>query len=141
MPAPKEANEVRQVGVIPSEGADPIPVGKIPDAGTQVVKGTYANNSVVTLHTVTTGKILYLSAAALSIKNVSGGEGEGAMYVTDGEDAIRYYLFLYQSPDQHGTGGSIPLISPLEISAGWKIKVASDTASVYVTGFIHGYEA
>ena len=58
----KEIDKVRMLGVLPSQGADPIPVGKIPDGGTQKAIDGSVNNETLTLITVTIGKTFYLVA-------------------------------------------------------------------------------
>ncbi len=137
----KEKNLVRMLGVLPSQGADPIPVGKIPDGGTQVAKYALSNGAETLIHTVTDGKTLYLSALAFSIRNVSGSDAQGHMWVTDADDGTQYYFFNIQALDNTGPLGSISFPTPLEIPAGYKIKVKSSQVDAKATGFIHGYEA
>jgi hypothetical protein len=137
----KEYDLTKMGGVLPSQDAGPIPVGKIPDQETQVVEGKQATNETVVVHTVTAGKTLYLSAWAFSVNNFSGVDNGGYALVTDGSDVQQYVFCSIRCPDADGKGLSCSLLPPLEIPAGYKIKAYSPGANITVTLFIHGYEA
>ena len=137
----KEANEVRMLGVLPSRGADPIPVGKIPDGGTQVVESGTAQNETVVIHTVDTDKTLYLSVAGLCASNTSEAAGTTHLFVTDGDDTEMYALSYARMPANWCFSDQRCFSPPLEIPTGWKIKVDSSAVDVLGYGFIHGYEA
>lgn len=135
-----EHNIPRMVGVRPAHNADPIPVGKIPHLGSQLVRGTHADNNTVIIHTVTIAKTLYLSLAVHTIQNYSGASGNSDFYVTNAEDAVQYYFSRLASLDDYGHGVSLPFLPPLEIPAGYKIIVNSSGATVVANVFLHGYE-
>jgi len=145
-------NELRNIGLdipilnivdaIHNLSSQTFPVyGKIPSGATQVAAHKIANNSTEVIHTVTADKTLYLCQATLTTKNTSGAEGTNTFYVTNASDTIQYYLDNIQSPDQYGITSPHQFYPPLEISAGYKIKVTSSAANVYGTGFIFGYES
>jgi len=136
----KENSQANMIGVLPSQGADPIPVGKIPDLGTQIVKSGYAVNATVVIHTVTADKTLYLVSAWIEGYNGSDGTIAGQLSVRDTEDAHKYYLgYLYLPTLTHNTL-SVAFPTPLEIPAGYDIYVGSGAAAVEIMGFIFGYE-
>lgn len=137
----KESNEVRMTGVLPSQGADPIPVGKIPDGGTQVVKDAAVANSTATIHTVTAGKTLHLTLIIYEARNDNVATKNTLLYVTDGDDNTQYYLNGLSLQTTSQLKYPMPFNPPLEIIAGWKIKIISDANDCVVRGFIHGYEA
>lgn len=135
----KESSEVRMLGVIPSKGADPIPVGKIPDGGTQVVKSDEIADTSAILHTVTTGKTLYLSHFTLcATRHVAAS---GFLAVRDGNDSQVYVISYVQSyTSTQGMAVSGSFLPPLEIPAGYDVYLVSSDAGLFVNGFIHGYE-
>lgn len=133
-------DKARTVGVLPFYDADPIPVGKIPDGGTQVRKSDVADNVTKVLHTVTAGKTLYLSFFTLrAVRNV---DNYGYLAVRNTSDVIAYYIACVDSytstPGNSITGTLLP---PLEITAGWDIILHSPAVGMIINGFIHGYEA
>lgn len=136
----KEANEIRMSGVLPSQGADPIPVGKIPDDGTQQIQYDNAINETTTIHTVTTGKTFYLSAALFSGQNLSGGNETVTFFVTNAADSIQYYFWITRVLNEEGFAVSASFLPPLEVPAGWKFKLTSAAANMKIYGTIHGYE-
>lgn len=136
----KEANLVRMKGVLPSKGAEPIPVGKIPDDGTQVAEDGLAENQVTAFHTVTTGKTFYLTAFTCGFNNDTEGDATGNFYVTNASDAIQYYLAYSRIPANDGEMLACSFPTPVEIAAGWKFKIESPAAGFYIRAFIHGYE-
>lgn len=137
----KETNQVRMVGVVPARNADPVPVGKIPDDGTQVAVQGLAANQTTTIHTVTAAKTLYLSLAAVGVRNNNAANQSVYLRVTDGVDALQYDLFGFSVAASQGASDSHSFMPPLEIPAGWKLKVISADADVRAHAFIHGYEA
>jgi hypothetical protein len=111
---------------------------------TQVAGSGIANNSTVVLHTVTAGKIFYLNSCSLNVwMTGAGGVLEGYLFVTNAADADQYHLLhltgYYGTPvESHNDALSFPV--PLELPAGWKIKVITSDAVVKAAAFIHGYE-
>jgi len=136
----KISNEVRMFGVLPSQGADPIPVGKIPDLGTQIAKDGVAQAATTVIHTVTTGKTLYLDGITFSCYNETESPESGSLMVTNASDSTQYYLFTGQIPAHDTKLGSGCFPTALEIPAGWKIKLHSAGTDVFSRAFIHGYE-
>lgn len=136
-----EPNRVRQWGALPSTDAGPIPVGKIPDLGTQIVLADTAENGTTVIHTVTAGKTLYLSAIFLN--NFAGAAAGGLTYlfVTDSGDSEVYTLIMLRLPALGFASETNQFLPPLEIPAGYKLKVASSAASIVAYSFVHGYEA
>lgn len=108
------------------------------DTGTQVLASGTANNSTVTLRTVTAGKTLYLTS--LSILAGLGGHSSSCI-ITDGADATQYTILPGGSVV--GTGNlAFPLVfsNPVKIPAGWKVKVTTNNASDYMSAFLVGWE-
>lgn len=136
-----EADQMRQMGVLPSYGADPIPtIEQRPFATDWVGASATATNGTVVVHTVTAGELLYLSAISLSFTNLSGGAAHGAFWVTDFDDTLQYYFWNAGCPDNDGKMCSLSFSPPLEIPSGHKIKVYSSAAGFDVTGFLWGFE-
>lgn len=136
----KETNEVRMRGVIPARNAEPIPVGKIPDLATQVVKQSSASGATATIHTVTAAKTLYLNTVIFSIYNVQTNVATLWMGVTNDSDTVQYYFFYTSVTSKEPFAVPATFFPPLEIPAGWKVKVYSNVSNAIAYGFLHGYE-
>lgn len=136
----KITNLVRTIGIIPTRNADPIPVGKIPDGGTQVAKEGSAAGADVIVHTVTSGKTLYLSACSLGIKNGLASTSSGYLGVRNASDTWQYMLLYTGVVANDGKTALLSFPIPLEIPAGYDIVANSSDADVQVYAFIHGYE-
>lgn len=136
----KETDKIRMIGIIPFQGADPIPVGKIPDGGTQVTEEGYAVNQVTLIHTVTATKTLYLSYASMGISNESAVIEVCSLQITDGADNVKYHLFWSGCGNKAGIIVAGSFMPPIEIPAGYKIKLNSTAADLKSNAFIHGYE-
>lgn len=123
----REPNEVLWRGVRPAH------------KGEQVVKGNTVNNGTSIVHTVSTGKTLYLTALAFS---VYAGVGESNMFVRNAADVTQYYFFVNTIFTAGGAGsmGNLSFNPPLEIPAGYDICVSSNAAANFAYGFIHGWE-
>jgi len=136
----KEVNETRMVGVLPSQGADPIPVGKIPDNGSQITRDEVAVNSAPTVHQVPSGKTGHITFALLTIRNSDTAIKTPRFFITNDSD-VEQYSIQNQGvlPD---TQHMIPMTfnPPLEVPSEYKVKVSSDDAALSVALFIHGYE-
>ena len=123
----REPNQARWQGVRPGH------------RGTQVTKSGEASNATVVVYTVTAGKVFYLThytaSAFLSVN------GDCVFFVTNAIDVVKYDLTkltfrpLYGSPVVSGSFNP-----PLEIAAGWKIKVLSAAVNCYAHLFINGWE-
>ncbi len=137
----KEDDHLKMLGVLPSQGADPIPVSILPDGGTQVAKHRGASNTTVVIHTVTTGKTLYLSSFIYSARNDNVANEYAYLFVTDGDDTPQYYLNDIALLPTNQLVFSVSFNPPLEIIAGWMIKIRTYDAGCAMMAFIHGYEA
>jgi hypothetical protein len=151
-----EANQVKWVGVRPTNPEEDLPVKQAdktkllatvypyvpvrPVGSTQVAKHNIATNSTVTIHTVTAGKTLYLCSIAFSIDNRAAAQAGGSFGVYNGAGALQYYFWIGSAPANDTKQASLSFNPPLELTAGWLIKVSSNLAAVDVLGFIHGYE-
>jgi len=136
----KKTNQLEMFGVLPSQGADPIPVGKIPDGGTQVVVSASPGVGTVLFYTVTAGKTLYLSLWVFSAYSENAARQNISFFVTNAADGFQWSLFnpsILPDTVMTKTAGFMP---PLEIPAGYKIKTTIDAADAPCRIFIHGYE-
>lgn len=137
----RETNRVRMLGVLPSYGADPIPVGKIPDEGTQVLKSGDAENETAILYTVTAGKILYLSSLVFSLTFGADVSGHCRVAIRDEDDLNPVDIINVTHRTYNGAGIPCSFCPPIEIPALWDIFLVSSIADLFVQCFIHGYEA
>jgi len=135
----KESDRIKMFGVLPSQGADPIPVGKIPDGATQILEDTVATNETAIIHTVNSGKTLYLVTWVLSAYLLANGYI--ALRIRNTEDTITFDLAL-----TFITGGTtVPAIigsaiPPIEVPEGYDIVIFSSVAGLSAQGGIFGYE-
>lgn len=158
----KILNEAQMVGVVPFQGADPIPteesspltsiqvelkpgadpilVGKIPDGATQIIVSDEAHNDIRVLRVVTAEKTLYLSSINTVFSALVAGDFRGFLFVTDNGDNTQYNLVYFRIHNQGTLVIAESFTPPLEIPAGWKVKVRSEAANCYTSGCIHGYE-
>lgn len=136
----KISNQARMIGVLPSQGADPIPVGKIPDDATQIAKSHVVQNGEVIIHTVTAGKIFYLTHYSFTPNSSVAGK-YAQLRVRNDSDVVQYTItmVLFDAAGQATVPGTF--IPPLEIAAGWDIFLYSNDGGTDARGFIHGYEA
>jgi len=110
----------------------------IPPVGTQVAKSEVATNETKIIHTVTTAKILYLSAISLCGKGA--GNGDLSLEVRDADDNFKYHILCTNFKAGEACGMGTQFVPPLTIAAGWDIIVVSAVAGVEAHGFIHGFE-
>lgn len=136
----KETNIARMVGVLPSQGAGSIPVGKIPDGATQILAFEDANNSTEIVHTVTAGKTLYL--VSWVFHTVGQAPGQANLFIRDDEDAFKGHLAGILIPATAGVCPSVAnsVTPPMELLADWDVVLASTVAGLIVWGSIFGYE-
>jgi len=134
----EEQSPLTSIRVKPASPRETIPIQPYKDFGTQIAKDYWANNSTGIIHTVTSGKSLYLCSVSLSFYNTSAGYGN--MFVRDTSDNVQYRLLEIRR--QANDGISVPLTfnPPLVLPAGWDICVYSGASDVLVRGFIFGYE-
>jgi hypothetical protein len=103
---------------------------------TQILKSAQNASDNHILHTVTSGKTLYITSCCLSYS--SGSAGFAKLLVRNGSDTILYYLvsaYLSSTPDQN-IALSFPM--PISVAAGFDIVISG--ASGYIFGTIHGWE-
>lgn len=136
----KETDQVRMVGILPAQGADPIPVGKIPDGATQVSKSGQASNESTLIHTVTAGKTLYLVHANVIFSNDSGSNGSAYLHVTNASDVRQYAIVNDYVINGQMLAVPCNFPTPLEIPPGYKLAVWSAEVALYVYVYIYGYE-
>jgi len=133
-----EPNQVKWRGIRPVEPREAIPVQPFGDFGTQIAKDAYANNSTVIIHTVTSGKSLYLCNIGLSVFPTASGYGY--FYVRDENDTTQYRFFRPRRQQYDGEMVSMTFNPPLIIPEGWDIVLWSQVADFIIYGFIFGYE-
>ena len=133
-----ETNQVKWVGIRPVEPREAIPIQPYGDFGTQVVKNNHANNSTVIIHTVTSGKTLYLCSITLSVDPIANGYGW--FYVRDTNDNTVYSFFRPRRQANDGEMVSATFNPPLKIPDGYDICLMSEVDGFHMYGFIFGYE-
>jgi len=133
-----EPNQVKWRGIRPVEPREAIPVQPFGDFGTQITKSVYANNATKIIHTVSSGKSLYLCSVALSVFPTA--LGEGYIYVRDENDTTQYYILVTRRQENDGEMVSMTFNPPIQIPAGWDICVVSSATNFKLRGFIFGYE-
>lgn len=106
----------------------------------QIAKSSMANGNTVVIHTVTSGKVFHLSLAVVSWW-VTANSQSMSLDVYNAADALQYTMFGgYQANQNMFNSQSIPYSTPLELAAGWMIKVITDPSDLKLRGFIHGWE-
>jgi hypothetical protein len=128
------------VGVVPADEAEAIPVGMIPDDGTQTTDWATKANGTTTLRTVTAGKTLYMSAATLFARNSAATAEQGQLAIYTDGDVFQHALIYFDLLTDTQQSLSLNMIPPVEVQAGYKVKIYSSDAAMHVTGFTHGYE-
>jgi len=112
---------------------------------TQVATSSLVTGAIHVLHTVTAGKTFYLVGAFLNGANSGAAAALGTLYVTNAADALQYIILYHELVSIVGqfigkdSSTYNPAI-PLEIPAGYKIKLESTGAAFNAYGFIQGYE-
>lgn len=155
-----EANQVNWIGIRPTNPEENIPVKQSDETllnatvtqasnvrevypkrktgTTQIAKYQTANNGTEIVHTVTTGKTLFLCTIVLSALPVA--TGGITIEVTNASDVWQYYIVSSMFLINEGAVSPIPFNPPLEIPAGYKIKITSDTVNFYARIFVYGWE-
>ncbi len=107
--------------------------------GTQFSKSSEADNNTVIVHTVTSGKTLFLKLIVLTVRDATG---VSFVRVRDGSDVTQYTFGFFHIPSL--TGFSPPLVipfdTPLEIPSGFDIIVVSNTLNHKASCYFHGWE-
>lgn len=132
-----EPNQVLWRGVQPVSGIqgiwpaiDSVRVNKTAsrtDSGTELI------------YTVPSGKILFISTAALTSRYTGAAGVAASIWVRNDSDVKQYMLpnHYYQAAGQ--LFGSTPFCPALEALADWDVVVEVVGADLYARGFIHGW--
>lgn len=123
----REGDRTKWVGVRPAH------------EGTQIAKSATATNGTTLLHTVTAGKIFFLTSWSFTC-NTTTVDKYGRLAVRDGEDDWIYSIAHLHMDATRTIGMAAGLYFPLEIPAGWDIVVYSNNAGLNARGFIQGWE-
>jgi len=128
------------VGVLPSQGALPIPVGKIPDGATQILTFKDTDNTTEDVYRVTVGPVFYLCAITTGVWNASGAARVVFVRICDDGDVVKY-LITYTQVAANGFY-TLPTTfwPPLEMPVGWYIEQSSPALNCVLVTSIFGYE-
>jgi hypothetical protein len=115
--------------------------GKVYDVPgvTQKFAGAAANNTTVTLYTVTAGKSLYINTLDVNVINQSGAIQAFYVQFLNTTPAIFHVLFYGAAIGQCHTFPFHPVI-PMKLAAGYSIRVVSAAVGLYVNVALHGFE-
>ena len=133
-----EPNQVKWRGIRPVEPREAIPIQPYGDFGTQIAKHNWVEGGTSIIHTVTSGKNLYLCSVAFSIYPTV--DGEGTFSIRDDNDIVQYILFQIQRQANDGTMVTLTFNPPFVIPEGWDIAIWSSATGFRLRGFIFGYE-
>lgn len=95
-----------------------------------------ATNETTLIHTVTTGKTLYIAAAMLAGYSDTGDRSDITLFVRDTDDAWKSYLasrFIIGS--SYAAGGEISPSTPLPVPGGWDVCVYASAHGVARASF------
>jgi hypothetical protein len=123
----REPNRTRWVGVRPAHN------------GEEISKSNNANNATVIIYTVSALKTLFLTGWIHQA--YSSGAGTGFLFVTNAADVVQYTI----STQSFLVAGNVVQIAgdmfyPIEIAAGYKVKIMTNALAVFTQAFIHGWE-
>lgn len=124
----REPNMVNWVGTRPGHN------------GNQVFTYNHANgDAVVVIYTVPAGKTLFLTYMSLGSRESVAADGLAALLVYTGVPAIWNYLIPHKY-DLAGQMTSVVALSfPIEIPAGYTVRVLSNHANIDATAVIAGW--
>lgn len=112
-----------------------------PAGSIQVVESDERAGVGTTLvYTVTALKTLYLCSLGASDKNESGGSTRSHFFVANAADTEQYAFYRWRTLNNGGNGLPLTFVPPLEIPAGYKIKIECFAADASANLFIFGYE-
>lgn len=107
--------------------------------GSQVAASNTANHTDLVLYTVTTNKLLLLFGYDFNSVDTATGS-DTAIYVTNASNALQYYLSRFR----HAVIGTLAkqhdYSQPLEIPAGYNIRISSSSLTAYCDAMIRGIE-
>jgi len=123
----REPNQVKWVGVRPAHN------------GIQIQKQGEAENGIVIIHTVTSGRTFYLTSVSWSA-NSSQTAVNFCLGVRNTSDVFVYDIcaVFFRAVGQVGWG--LTFNPPLEIPSGYDIYVHSSAVGASAKAFIHGWE-
>lgn len=111
---------------------------KRPASATQIVKSASVQNNQVVLHTVTENKTFYLAASFISAYLLA--PGLACIYVWSNVGIPLYSLSHIPATATTAPFASMSFIPPLEIPAGYQIRIISQGAGLEVIALVFGYE-
>jgi len=123
----REPNQVKWVGVRPAHN------------GTQIAKQATAIDQTTVLHTVTSGKTLFIATLIIEFDSTVSGV-VGNVRVRDTSDVTMFDIVTCVMREATQELLSIPFNPPLEIAEGYDIVLVSNNSSMRTIGFIHGWE-
>jgi len=123
----REPNQVKWIGVRPAH------------RGTQIIAYGSANNAIVILYTVTTGKTLFLSSWSCQISATAVPVACG-FYLRDAGD-VEATLFLYLNMVSIGQlTETWQDCYPIEIPADYDLVLKTGDPGAIIRGSFHGWE-
>lgn len=142
-----EANEVKWVGVRPTDPAEDIPVTL---DGEELVVGMpagalakslwgLANNTVVNLYNVPAGKTLYLCTTIIVVNNLTAGNARGEVRIYNTVPAIDTYLQGCEIGPNQLSNIPMQFIPPMPVITGYSVRVSSNATNCFVSGTFYGY--
>ena len=123
----REPNQVAWVGVRPAH------------RGAQVVKSNTAINNTAIIHTVTAGKVFFMTLASWAI-NASVAGGNCFVEVRNGLDVSQYKVMNIIIDVANQFTSSLTFWPPIEIPAGWDVTCRSGVGTLDIRAFIFGWE-
>jgi len=110
------------------------------NVGTQIYKTGTADNSTTIIHTVSSGKTLYLTGIALCGRVADTVSRIAELFVRD-EGDVKVAILSKMSVRGNGhLSVNLILIPPYKVPAGYDICVGAYETSCYATGTIYGWE-
>lgn len=123
----REGNRARWVGTRPAH------------YGEQVAKHATGSNATTIIHTVTAGKMFFLTIVTAGWRTNGTAVWIGVQVRNDA-DVLQYYIFDLPCNNIWNGSIAIPLDPPLEIPAGWDVCVVGNGAGNEMTAFVGGWE-
>lgn len=123
----REPNQVLWRGVRPAH------------LGTQILKYADANAATVVVHTVSAGKVFYLTFFSHTGFLSAAGE-VSELIIRNAADALQLRLSRFESPASETLSVAVGLNFPIEIPALWDIAIYSSNAGIVSYGSIAGWE-
>ncbi len=133
-----ESDQQKWRGIRPTDPPENIPVE--PGVSADIAKSGDADNNTVVIYTVTTGKILKITAFCLSIFNASGTDKNGTLSIRNASDVVQAVICNLHAFNNGNDSQSAGFAIPMSLPAGWDIAVFSSAAALEAHGFIAGYE-